>query len=136
MPEVYVLDSYAVLALLGDEAGGEDVKAVLKAAQQRKAQVFMSWVNAGEVAYIVQRRWGKAKVHHVLGTLEATRIQWVDAGRDLVLKAAEIKADYPLAYADAFAAAVALRADGVLITGDQEFEQVAGMLEIQWLPPR
>ncbi|NBD36506.1 MAG: type II toxin-antitoxin system VapC family toxin, partial [Chloroflexi bacterium] len=72
MNEVYVLDSFAVLALLGDEPGSEDVTSVLQAAQAGTAQVLMSWVNAGEVAYIVQRRWGREKVYQVLGTLEAT----------------------------------------------------------------
>jgi ribonuclease VapC len=136
MNEVYVLDSYAVLALLGGEAGGEDVKGILKAAQKRSNQVFMSWVNVGEVAYIVERRWGKEKVYQVLGTLEATRIQWVEVGRDLALRAAEIKASYPVAYADAYAAAVALDVKGVLVTGDPELEQLGELIEIQWLPQR
>ncbi len=136
MNEVYVLDSYAVLALLGSEAGSEEVKAVLQAAHERKAQVLMSWVNVGEVAYIVARRWGKEKVYQVLGTLEATRIQWVEVGRALALRAAAIKAEYPLAYADAYAAAVALRSNGVLMTGDPEFEQLGALVEIHWLPQK
>jgi PIN domain nuclease of toxin-antitoxin system len=45
MSDVYVLDSYAVLALLGAEDIAEEVKAVLKRAQQGTARVLMSGVN-------------------------------------------------------------------------------------------
>lgn len=134
MSDVYVLDSYAVLALLGDEDGAEEVKAVLKRAQKGAAQVLMSWVNVGEVAYIIERRQGKEKVHQVLGGLEATEIMLVEVGRELALRAAAIKADYPLAYADAFAVALAIKAGGVLITGDPEFEGLAEVVDIEWLP--
>lgn len=134
MSEIYVLDSYAVLALLGNEAGSEEVKVVLRQAQERTAQVLMSWVNAGEVAYIIERRWGKEKVYQALGMLESTRLKLVEVGRELALGAAKIKAENPLAYADAFAAALAIKEGGVLVTGDPEFEALAGIVEIHWLP--
>ena len=133
MSNVYVLDSYAVLALLGNEAGSLEVKAAFEQAQSSLARVLMSWVNVGEVAYIVQRRWGKEKVYQVLGTLEATRIELVNIDRDLALRAAAIKAEHPLAYADAFAAALALREDGTLLTGDPEFESLGDIVDIQWV---
>ncbi len=133
MSDIYVLDSYAVLALLGNEAGSKEVKAALERAQSGTARVLMSWVNAGEVAYIVQRRWGKEKVYQVLGTLEATRIELVNIDRDLALRAAAIKAEHPLAYADAFAAALAIRENGTLLTGDPEFESLGEVVDIQWV---
>lgn len=136
MTRVYVLDSYAMLALLGDEAGAAQVKAVLRQAQAHTVQVLMNWVNVGEVAYTIERRRGKEKVYPVLGMLEATQIQLVAVGRELALKAAEIKAKYPLAYADAIAAALALDADGILLTGDPEFEGLEGVINIEWLPQK
>jgi ribonuclease VapC len=132
--ERYVLDSFAVLALLGKEPGSEIVNEILEKAQTKKAEVLMTWVNVGEVAYIVERRWSKARVYQVLGTLEATAVKIEEAGRELSLTAAEIKAGHPLAYADAFAAALALREEAVLVTGDPEFEQLEDALPIEWLP--
>lgn len=134
MLDTYVLDSYAVLALLGGEAGSDEVASILRRSEDQGARVLMSWVNAGEVAYIIERRWGRAKVHQVLGLLEAVPIEWVAAGRELALRAAQITAQNPLAYADAFAAALALSVEGILITGDPEFGAVAGTVAIQWLP--
>ena len=134
MSERYVLDSFAVLALLGKEPGSEIVNEILEKAQTKKAEVLMTWVNVGEVTYIVERRWGKARVHRVLGTLEATAVEIHEVDRYLTLTAAEIKAEYPLAYADAFAAALAMREQAVLVTGDPEFEQLEAVLPLDWLP--
>ncbi|MGC9320550.1 MAG: type II toxin-antitoxin system VapC family toxin [Armatimonadota bacterium] len=133
MSEVYVLDSFAVLALLGNEQGSDEVAKVLREAQQGSARVLMNWVNVGEVAYIVQRRWGKEEVYLALGALEATEVEIVDVDRDLALKAAGIKAEHALAYADAFAAALAAREDAVLVTGDPEFEELQERIGILWL---
>lgn len=134
MNSLYVLDSFAVLALLGRESGGEEVKALLQKAKREDVRVLMTWVNVGEVAYIVERRWDKERVYQAIGTLEATKIEIVEVGRELAMKAAAIKAGHPLAYADAFAAALAVSEGGILVTGDPEFEQVEDFLSIKWLP--
>ncbi len=57
--------------------------------------MLMTWVNVGEVVYIVERERGKSMVHRVLGMLEATALEIVDAGRDLTLLAAEIRYTAP-----------------------------------------
>jgi len=132
--ERYVLDSFAILALLGKEAGSEIVHELLGKAEAGEAEVSMTWVNVGEVAYVVGRRWGKARVYQVLGTLEATAVKIRDVGRELALTAAEIKAEHPLAYADAFTAALALQEEAVLVTGDPEFGQLEETLSLEWLP--
>ena len=134
MTESWVLDSYAVLALLQEEPGSDEVLQRLEQAQRGEAQVLMTWVNVGEVVYIVERERGKSTAHRVLGMLEATALEIVDAGRDLTLLAAEIKAEHRLAYADAFAAALAIQEQAVLITGDPELRQMEGRVRIHWLP--
>ena len=53
MPEVVVLDAYAVLAFLDDEPGAEAVAEVLSF-----GEAWMTLVNLGEVAYIVERERG------------------------------------------------------------------------------
>ncbi len=134
MSETYVLDSFAVLALLGREAGSKQVSQLFQQAGKGETRLLMTWVNVGEVAYIVERRWGKERVYQVLGTLEATKIEIVSIERELALGAAKIKAGYPLAYADAFAAALAVREKATLVTGDPEFKMLKGVLPVQWLP--
>ena len=134
MSDTWVLDSFALLALLGSEPGGEDVARLLRQAQSGGARLLMTWVNLGEVAYIVERRWGQTRLHQVLGTLEATTIEMVPVERALALAAARIKAMHLLAYADAFAAALAMQTDAAVVTGDPEFHLLEEVLRIHWLP--
>ena len=79
----------------------------------------MSWINLGEVFYVVSRDQGRVEAEHVLRDLRPLlRLDLPTERR--VLEAARIKADHPLAYADAFAAATALAHDAALWTGDRE----------------
>ncbi|MFO7943467.1 MAG: type II toxin-antitoxin system VapC family toxin [Anaerolineales bacterium] len=133
MSNQYVLDSFAILALLQKERGHDRVGEILNESKKGTAQVMMTWVNLGEVAYTVQRRWDKSKVHQILANLEASNVEFVDAGQKLSLKAADYKAGYRIAYADTFAAALAEMTDFVLVTGDPEFKMLEERLSIEWL---
>lgn len=110
-----VLDSWAVLAYLEDvEPAASDLAGLLEAERP-----LMSWINLGEVFYVVRRRHGEepavGAVRDLLGVVHAEL-----ASADLVLQAARIKSDHPLAYADAFAAATAVSHQATLWTGDPE----------------
>lgn len=133
MAKTYVLDSFAILALLNGEQGSDVVADVLKKTETNEVKTLMPWINVGEVAYIVERRSGAGQVYQVLGNLETTKIDFVDADRTLTLAAAHLKAQYPLSYADAFAAALTMLEKGILLTGDPEFRALEKELTIQWL---
>lgn len=80
---------------------------------------LMSWINLGEVHYVLRRVHGDEDATETVRDLRDV----VDARLPdelLVLDAARIKADHPLAYADAFAAALAMTHDATLWTGDPE----------------
>jgi ribonuclease VapC len=67
--------------------------------------------------------------------MEATELEIMPVERELALMAAHIKARHAIAYADAFAAALAQHVTATLVTGDPEFRLLEGVLNIQWLPP-
>jgi len=50
----------------------------------------------------------------------------------LVYQAAELKALYPISYADCFALACAINHAAVLVTGDPEFKIVEHLVKITW----
>lgn len=129
----YVLDSYAILALLSNEPGANHVANLLHQAESGEVDVLMSLVNLGEVAYIVERRWGADQCRTLLAYLDQTAIQFVDATRTIVLTAAHLKAHHPMSYADTFAAALAMHEHATLITGDPEYQALADALDIDWL---
>lgn len=110
-----VLDSWAVLRYLED--AGEAAAEV--AALLDEGRPLMSWINLGEVHYVVRRLSGEDDASETIRDLR----QVVDArlpDERLVLQAATIKAHWTMSYADAFAAALAVAWDAVLWTGDPE----------------
>ncbi len=137
MAERYVLDSYALLALLSKEAGSETVAALLQRAQLGKVKVLTSWANVGEVATIVERHRGRVQLHQMLELLTAAEIEIVPVGRDLAVEAAHLKTTHPLPYVDALTAALAIQCEATLVTGDPEFKLLEPQVRIQWLvePP-
>lgn len=133
MSESYILDSFAILALLNDETGAERVAKLLLQAQEKRLSVSMSLINLGEIAYIVERRLGRNNLHTTLAYLESTQIQWIEVTRKRIYQAAHLKAAYPISYADAFAAGLAQEGGDILITGDPEFRVLAAEIQIEWL---
>lgn len=133
--ELYVLDSYAVLAFLEAEPGSERVVELLQMAGKRACRLYMSVVNLGEVVYIVERERGLRKAQQTIARIDELPVEVVGVDRALALAAAHLKADCPIAYADCFAAALAQAKAAVLVTGDVEFRKVKpeSGLKIEWL---
>jgi len=79
----------------------------------------MSWINLGEVFYVLMRSRGEEPAMEAIRDLRRViEVQLPSA--TLVLEAGRLKARYPLAYADAFAAATSIAWDATLWTGDPE----------------
>ena len=110
-----VLDSWAILRYLEDvDPGAAAVADLLEA--ERPA---VSWINLGEVFYVVRRREGEQAASDTVRDLrDVMTAETPTEAR--VIEAARIKADHPLSYADAFAAATAAARDAELWTGDPE----------------
>lgn len=132
----YALDSYALLALLRAEPGAPRVRQLLQLAQRKACNILMSYVNLGEVLYHVERRHGAEAARETLTEIESLPVQMVAASRERVLAAAHLKANYPIAYADAFAAALCREQDATLVTGDPEFRALGSAVRVEWLPVR
>lgn len=72
-----------------------------------------------EVDYIVRRLQGADDASEVVRDLRPQLLLDLPT-TERVLEAARIKADHPMAYADAFAAATAIAHNATLLTGDPE----------------
>jgi predicted nucleic acid-binding protein len=110
-----VLDSWAMLRLLEDSGPAARMVEELLG-RDRPA---MSWINLGEVFYVVRRRHGDDAASETVRDVRDV----VDArlpDERLILDAARLKAGHPMSYADAFAAAQAIALDAELWTGDPE----------------
>jgi predicted nucleic acid-binding protein len=95
----------------------------------------MCVVNWGEIIYIVERERGLPKAQEILARIDELPIEIVEVDRALTLAAAHLKMQYPIAYADCFAAALAQIKKASLVTGDPEFKKVKpeSNLNIKWI---
>lgn len=110
-----VLDSWAVLRYLEDSGSAADDVAALLTLERP----MISWINLGEVFYVIRRSSGEDAASATVRDLRDVVVaELPDEQR--VLQAGRIKSDYSLAYADAFAAATAQAHDAELWTGDPE----------------
>ncbi|HEX7362186.1 MAG TPA: PIN domain-containing protein [Bryobacteraceae bacterium] len=130
-----VLDAWAIIAWLKDEQPAEKVESLLKSAERRERKLLMNIVNIGEVFYASVKTRDRAYGERVLHDLRS-RIATVSADDDLAMRAARLKAQYAISYADAFAAATAIAHALPLVTGDPELRKMAAKektLKLEWI---
>lgn len=107
-------DSWAVLRwLAGEEPAFRVVSRALPLGP------VMSWINVGEVRYVLWRAAGRERADEVVEALRAG-LTLDRPTPERILAAAAIKAQHPMAYADAFALATAAAHGVPLLTGDPE----------------
>lgn len=133
MHEQIVLDSYALLGFLKNENCAEKVDEKFKLAYSGKSYLYMSMLNLGEVFYILARERNQEFAIKIEAEIFRLPIEFVEADWEMIREAAMIKAKYPMAFADCFAAALALRKCASIMTGDPEFYQIKSLFDIIWL---
>ena len=129
----YVLDTNAVIRYVLGGKGADKVEAILRQASEIQANIRMSVINLGEVYYVLMHHGGEnaaAKTVHGLRHI----ISFVPVNLEDAVEAAIIKERFKLGYADCFAAALALRVDGTLVSADTDFVKLGRSLKLLKLP--
>ena len=129
----YVLDSYALLSFFNNEKGGEIVRELLLGAAKNKLLLYLLNINLGEILYIVERELDINSAQLALTRIKEMPIQILYADLEITLKAAHLKANYPISYADAFAIALTIIKGSVLVTGDKDFSKLDHLIKLLWL---
>ena len=132
----FILDAFAFMAYLENEPGAERIETILEDVQEGKAHAYISIINLGEVIYNTERRYGLAKAQDTLALIQRMPIEVLPADNQTVLAAAHIKANHPISYADAFVVVAAQKLNGIIMTGDPEFQDITDLAQIEWLKKR
>ena len=128
-----LFDSHAILKWMQKEAGYKKVKSMIIACREKSMKGYMSQINLGEVYYKTIRAVGLGEAKNFLENFFRLPINLMLPDSELIWKASEIKAAYPISYADCFAAATALRYEAVILTGDPDFKKIEGIVSVEWL---
>ncbi len=92
----------------------------------------MSAINTGEVYYFLRKKHSERIAESWRESSRTLPVTIEVPSLDEIWDAALLKGRYPIAYADAFAAALAHKYRCPLVTGDPEFRSIAE-LELDWI---
>ena len=118
-----LFDAHAIMKWTQKEKGYQKVKTLIIACRDKSTVGYMSQINLGEVYYKTIRVVGLDRAKEFLENFLRLPIKIILPDSDLIWHASEIKAEYPMSYADCFAVATALKFNAAILTGDPEFKK-------------
>jgi predicted nucleic acid-binding protein len=132
---VFILDSSAVLRYIDDEPGAERMTGIFKTCVLRQGQMRISALQWGEIAGRLRKRLGPSVAVRVLESLLPLELEIVPATGENASRAAAMRLDRKISYADGFALDLAMdSADHILVTADYDFKAVEDLARIEFLP--
>jgi len=133
MTKTYVLDANATLDFLNAGPGAHRVREILRESSRQDVSLLMSVVNWGEVFYVLWQKRGEEVARKAIQNLSRLSVQPVPVDLEQSLKAGEIKTRHKMSYVDCLAAALAMLRQGILVTGDRDFEKLGRQAKILWI---
>jgi len=124
---------YTLMAYFQEEKGSSFVKSLLEKASKELCNLYFCVINLGEVLYIIEKEKGLLSAQLALSRIKELPVKIIVVGEEITLKAAHIKANFPVSYADCFAAAVSIIKNATLVTGDPEFKTLENLVNISWI---
>jgi len=110
----------------------DQVASLLSEAEEVRTRLLTSAIDVGEVNYLLRKRHTEALAESWRESSRTLPVTIETPSADDIWSAASLKARCPIAYADAFAAALAQKYNCPLVTGDPEFRRM-DQLELDWI---
>jgi len=131
----WVLDASAVLRFLLGGAGDRRVGAILASAQTGAERAVICAVNWGEVVGKIYKSQGRYAADNLTATLQFYGLEIIPAGMDRAARAALLKVDLKLGYADAFCVELSSGiVNSIIVTADHDFQAAASLATLEYLP--
>lgn len=121
MTKNVVFDSYSLIAHFKNEKGADFISDLLTEVALGEKSGYLCVVNLGKIYYMLHRKTGLKNAEKALYIIQQMPFAIVNADYDLTYRAAQLKAQFKISFADAYAAALTTKTKGTLITGDSEF---------------
>ena len=119
-----VFDATALVAFFEDRPGADQVQQLIELALVKKRELMITVVNLGEVYYAARRAHGSEAAARVLSTIRQLPIKVIDADSELVVAAAQLRAEHNISYTCCFAAALARLRKATLVGSPRDFRAV------------
>ena len=128
-----VLDSWPILEWIKEKQPATAmVDELFAEADLGTTRLLMSAINVGEVYYFLRKQHSEKLAESWRESSRTLPVTIEVPNADEIWDAALLKGNYPIAYADAFAAALAQKYRCPLMTGDPDFRSIPD-LELEWI---
>jgi ribonuclease VapC len=119
----------------GHEPAASQFRLRLEAAARGDLRLITSRITLGEITYNILRKERLGEIPHRNYRFADLPWQILSVDDSLVDQAAQIKALYPISFADCFVAALARRYNAPVIPGDPDFQKLnaAGVVGLEWI---
>ena len=124
MKDGVLVDTYAWLELFQGSEKGTKVKEII----QKADPLYTSVLNLYELFYRIEQIKGDDTAYHYIEILKS-RVKIISISPEIACKGAKIKMDYPsMGAVDCLMYATAQEKDLVVLTGDQHFRNLSGVI--------
>lgn len=134
MDKTFILDSSAIFTFLEQEEGADLVENILSQAKRHECTVWISFITVAEFLYITWQEKGESAARELIALIKTLPLSIMESNEKITLTAGKLKAQYRLSLGDAFIAAAAVLAPGILVHKDPEFRALNDMLQTKELP--
>ena len=135
-PPRRILDSFALLAHAQNEPGAPMVGALLQRCARSDVALAITTANLGEVFYRTQKQFNERQAWAIMAQTLQAGVEVTPIDLTLATVARSIKVRYRMGYLDSFVVALAQRYRAAIVTGDPDFQRVAALVPVEWLPQR
>ena len=134
MPDLYVLDTSAIVAFTDQEEGANEVERLLDAARADTCRLEACALSLMELYYVALQEKGEDEAAKLIALVKAWPVTWIYPDERILLQAGKLKAAYRLSVVDAVVAAVAKLHQATLVHKDPELEAltIAGFPSSRW----
>ncbi len=136
MPDIFVIDACALIALFRKEPGWEKVSLRIKQATDGEAMLLMHNASVAEV-YYDSLYYDASKADQLLKSLNGLPVQFIShLNHDFIKAIGFYKTKYKVSFADCFVLATAEIYDAAVVTSDHhEFGPIEkdGRLRFEWI---
>ena len=129
-----LLDTSALFAFTGNEAGADQVQKVLEDSKKGILESFISSMSIMELYYVTRQELGEEEARQIVALTRSLSVKELPLTDDLILPAGDLKARYHISVADAWIAATAKLHGLTLLHKDPEFEPLKEELQVLELP--
>ncbi len=131
----YVLDAWPIAEwLLGKQPAAHKFTLFPNVSERSATRLLITPIRA-EILYTFAKRTSSLDQAKALGLLDRLALEVISIDDDLLDSATELKKQFACSYAHCFAAALAMRLEAPVITGDPEFLRLrdTGLLTLEWI---